>query len=63
VADEVGGALVLGQLGFVQLTYASLRSAEPFGFPLGFARGFGKTGRAHEGARSRTFLLDRFKTL
>jgi hypothetical protein len=47
----------------VQLTYASLRSAEPFGFPLGFARGFGKTGRAHEGARSRTFLLDRFKTL
>ena len=34
-----------------------LLNGGPFDFPLGFARGFGKTGQAHEDARRSTVCL------
>jgi hypothetical protein len=47
------GNLVLAKIGFGPRACArsELRSAGPFDFPLGSARGFGKTVQAREGAR------------
>jgi len=51
--ELVLGNLLLAKIGFGPRACArsELRSAGPFDFPLGSARGFGKTVQAREGAR------------